>query len=337
MAVRDLTPASSSSSPLPTTAVNFRVNLADLCSMQQLVKPNVNNFKRTGPPARLMSYRNGMWIDFSKEIVGVVKSCFVDRKPIVDIVIGASKYLFDFLRMVEISFETGKQRSIAWIDEKGDCYFPNNFVDEDSEESSDESESCNSAEVEIGVEMNVEDDSGKRKRVSAISDVDDEVDSVDVEPKRQRSTPNSSSGVVNSGKWIGSRLLREEEKAYTLIRDYFLSGIRKSDPGATITAIHQCTRAGRLEKARFLVFQNQMETTKSARGSSNTVYAWHGTSARGVESILAHGFGVPSKISTYGVGTYLSPIGLPGLRCLLFLCIFIYLAVNLLAVVDRSL
>lgn len=65
------------------------------------------------------------------------------------------------------------------------------------------------------------------------------------------------------------------------------------------------------------MFQKQIEITKAARGVSNTVYAWHGASAKGVESILAHGFGVPGKVSgpeCYGVGVYLSPLGLPYMR-----------------------
>ncbi|KAH7567588.1 hypothetical protein ACOSP7_010432 [Xanthoceras sorbifolium] len=299
-------PSSSSSSP-PTNAATCRVHVPDLCSAQ-LVNHNVNNFKRSGSPARLMNYRNGTWVDFPTEVVGAVKSWFLDRKPIVDFIIEGSKCVFDFLRMLQIDFETGKQRSIAWIDENGNCFFPKIFLDDDNSNSSDNSES-NTTKVEIEIEIIINDNSEKRKREAV--DKDDEVNSVDL-LKRQRLIPNGG-GVTDSSRWMNSRLLREAEKAYTLISDYFLSGIKKIDAGATITAIHQCTRAGHLERARFEVFQKQIEFTKAARGASNTVYAWHGTSARGVESILAHGFGVPSKISTCGVGIYLSPIGLPGL------------------------
>ncbi|KAK0575786.1 hypothetical protein LWI29_007051 [Acer saccharum] len=229
-----------------------------------------------------MSYRNGAWVDFAAEVVGAVKSCFLDRKPTVEVIIEGSKCLFDFLRMLQIDFETGKQRSIAWIDENGSCFFPKIFLDDDNEDSSDNSES-NTTKVEI--EINIDDNSGKRKREAV--DKDDEVNSVDL-PKRQ-------------------------QRVYSLIRNYFLDGIKTIDAGATITAIHQCTRAGHLERARFEVFKKQIEITKAARGASNTVYVWYGTSTGGVESILAHGFGMPSKISTYGVGIYLSPTGLPSL------------------------
>ncbi|KAJ6685750.1 INACTIVE POLY [ADP-RIBOSE] polymerase SRO4-RELATED [Salix purpurea] len=92
--------------------------------------------------------------------------------------------------------------------------------------------------------------------------------------------------------------------------------MKKIDPGVVITAIHQCTRKEHSGEARQDVFQKQIEITKAARGVSNTVYAWYGAPAKEVESILAHGFGGPSKVSaseTYGVGVYLSPFGLPHL------------------------
>ncbi|KAK3231153.1 hypothetical protein Dsin_003034 [Dipteronia sinensis] len=299
--------SSSSSSP-PTKAANCRVHVPDRCSAQ-LANQNVNSFKSSGSPARLMSYRNGTWVDFAAEVVGAVKSCFLDRKPIVDVIIEGSKCLFDFLRMLQIDFETGKQRSIAWIDENGSCFFPKIFIDDDNEDSSDNSGS-NTTNVEIEIEIDIDDNSGKRKREAV--DKDDEVNSVDLS-KRQRLTPNTNSDAVDSSRWMNSRLLREAERAYSLIRSYFLAGIKTIDAGAIITAIHQCTRAGHLERARFEVFKKQIEITKAARGASNTVYAWYGTSAGGVQSILAHGFGMPSKISTFGVGIYLSPIGLPSL------------------------
>jgi preprotein translocase subunit Sec63 len=76
-------------------------------------------------------------------------------------------------------------------------------------------------------------------------------------------------------------------------------------------------RKGLSGEARQEVFLKQIEITKAARGVSNTVYAWYGAPAKEVESILAHGFGGPRKVSageTYGVGVYLSPFGLPHMR-----------------------
>lgn len=263
---------------------------------------NDNKFWRSASPRRLMNYQNGSWIDFSNEVIDSVRYSFVERKPMVIVTIEGSKYVFDFLRMVQIDFETGKQCSIAWIDVNGKCFFPTFFLGEEDEDCVEKSES-NTTKVEI--EINIKD--GMDKRPREMVDEDDEVSEDGL--KRQRL---NTQGADCSG-WLNTRLVKETDKAYTLVRNYFLAGMKKFDAAVAVTSIRQCTRVGHMERARLQVFQKQIEMTKAARGASNTVYAWHGTSSRGVESILAHGFGVPSQISTYGIGVYLSPVGLPGL------------------------
>ncbi|KAF8411877.1 hypothetical protein HHK36_004436 [Tetracentron sinense] len=60
--------------------------------------------------------------------------------------------------------------------------------------------------------------------------------------------------------------------------------------------------------------RNQREMTKAARGIDNTRLAWHGTSSKGVSSIITYGFGMHSKFpvaESYGVGIYLSSRDLP--------------------------
>ncbi|XP_031270812.1 probable inactive poly [ADP-ribose] polymerase SRO3 [Pistacia vera] len=292
--------SSSSSPPIPATKCCVRTS--DSCSAH-FINQNESNFKRSASPLRLMNYQNGSWIDLSNEVIDSVKSSFLERKPMVIVTIEGSKYVFDFLRMVRIDFETGKQRSIAWIDVNGKCFFPTVFLSEQDEDCVERSES-NTSKIEI--EINIKDGLGKRQREAV--DKDDEVSSEDVSKRPRLITQRADS----SG-WLNTKFLKETDRAYTLVRNYFLAGMKKTDAAVTVTAIHQCTRIGHLERARLDVFQKQIEMTKAARGASNTVYSWHGTSARGVESILAHGFGVPSKISTYGIGVYLSPVGLPGL------------------------
>lgn len=291
---------SSSSSSQSNSAPKCCVHSPDFCSAH-FANQNEGNFKRSAPPARLMSYRNGSWIDFSSEVTDYVKSSFLEHKPILDVKIEGSNYLFDFLRMLQIDFDTGKQRSIAWIDGKGNCYFPKMFVGEEIDE-------CNTTKIEVEININ------KRQREAV--DKDGEVNSEDIPSSKRQCLGGANNGIVDSPKWLSTRLLRESEKAYTLVRAYFLSGIKKMDAGATITSIHQCTRVGHLERARFEVFQKQIEITKAARGASNTVYAWYGASAGSIDGILAHGFGMPSKISTHGVGIYLSPVGFPCSRYL---------------------
>ncbi|XP_030454311.2 probable inactive poly [ADP-ribose] polymerase SRO3 [Syzygium oleosum] len=255
-----------------------------------------------------MYYRGGSWLDFPGRVVGSLRPGFEERMPVVDACVDGARYLFDFLRMLQIDLETGNSRSIAWIDESGKCFFPSNFVGERFEDDS-----------------AVVDGSGgnpaKRKRekieVGGGKKEEQEVSSSD---KREDVLKRPCLAVNNLGRpsprWPNVRLLSEGDKAYSQIKNFFLSGLKNVDPGATITAIHQCTRTTTFERARYEVFTKQVDITRAARGASNTVYAWHGTSAKGLSIILAHGFGVPieaPKRESYGVGVHFSPVGLPQL------------------------
>lgn len=290
--------------------------LSDCCSSRFMIQ-NHSNFKRSGAPARFMFYRNGSWINFPNEVLGDLRLGFLEGKPIMDLSIGGSNYLFDFLRMLQIDFLTENQRSIAWIDENGKCFFPKVFVDEEFANSEENPEN---PKIEIEIRIDIDGNSSKRKRdeFESNSNSNSNEDEAEVTSskkpdeddtsKRLRLTPTN----LESSRFPNARLLSQADKAYPVVSNYFTVGIKKIDQGATITAIHQCTRTGPLERARYQVFEKQIETIKAARGESNTVYAWHCASARDVEGILKHGFAVPSN----GVGIYLSPVGLPHISTL---------------------
>ncbi|GLU16000.1 hypothetical protein SLE2022_324500 [Rubroshorea leprosula] len=61
-------------------------------------------------------------------------------------------------------------------------------------------------------------------------------------------------------------ILREGDKKHQLIRDYFLSRIRKLDPAAKVTAIYKCTCEGNLEKACYALFHKQVNLNRAIRG-----------------------------------------------------------------------
>ena len=78
-----------------------------------------------------------------------------------DLSIGGSNYLFDFLHMLQIDFLTENQRSIAWIDENGKCFFPKVFVDEEFVKSEENPEN---PKIEIEIWIDIDGNSSKRKR-----------------------------------------------------------------------------------------------------------------------------------------------------------------------------
>ncbi|XP_068658167.1 probable inactive poly [ADP-ribose] polymerase SRO1 [Aristolochia californica] len=85
---------------------------------------NRHNFEKSGRPARVMFYCNREWTDFGGRALDAMCQGFAAHHPAVEVDIGGTRYLIDFLRMMQIDLTRGIQRSIAWIDEAGKCFFP---------------------------------------------------------------------------------------------------------------------------------------------------------------------------------------------------------------------
>ncbi|XP_011626768.1 inactive poly [ADP-ribose] polymerase RCD1 [Amborella trichopoda] len=121
---------------------------------------------------------------------------------------------------------------------------------------------------------------------------------------------------------LGTKLvkLNDGNKAYVSIKRLFLSGFQKEMIGMiSVDAIYGCSYASAVGLARLQTFQRHIEMTKNSFVSANVMYAWHGTSAKGVESIILHGFGRPVAgygSDAYGIGIYLTPEGYPHLSVL---------------------
>ncbi|KAL6995241.1 hypothetical protein U1Q18_005376 [Sarracenia purpurea var. burkii] len=337
---------SSTPSSITVSIPNKKVNFARDCTYTQMLVQNHTNLKRSGPPARLLFYENGSWGDFASEVVGSITARgFVEGNAVFVVGISGARYLFDLHRMLQVDLESGSQRSIAWIDVHGKCFFPKIFVDGGGKFSNLDSNPKNEvlnisqysrdnnldvaenlpaedpkSKIEIGIGGNLNstkrkkecveiesEESGKEKTERSSSD--DQLCGA----KRSRLTGDD----VESPRWPKTKLLNEGKKAYSIVKNLFLSGIGIAEPGATITSVYQCTRSGSLDRARYEVFLKQVEITKAARGDAKMTFAWHGTSAEGVAGILSHGFAMPRKNSaseSHGIGIYLSPVRSPHIR-----------------------
>ncbi|XP_022724468.1 probable inactive poly [ADP-ribose] polymerase SRO2 isoform X3 [Durio zibethinus] len=261
------------------------------CWSKRIFSQNNANIERSAVPSRFMYYRNDVWMDFSADVLETLRTGFLERKPIIEASIDGEKYIFDLKRMLQMDYLTGNCRSISWIDENGKCFFPNDFFSEDYDIG------CNYKSKNNNCNPKIDRTSSKRKR--------------EEEPE-----VSSSYKAGGAAKWPNMKLLRETERTYLLVKSHFLNGMRRVDDGVMVTSIHQLKREGHLIKSRLEVLLKQVEITKAARGTSNMVYAWYGASAKVVETILAYGFGLPSKVPAtdlYGIGVYLSPVGLPHL------------------------
>ncbi|CAI9116046.1 OLC1v1017094C1 [Oldenlandia corymbosa var. corymbosa] len=304
-------------------------NAAPFDRQAQFLVQNHANFRKSAEPGRVMFYdTDGSWVDYPEEVLSSVKCGFREGKAMVEVSLEGRLCLFDFYRMLEIEFDSGHERSIAWIDVNGQCFFPKAFVNS-SVDGCDCDENAGfegfvgdnpqkiSIEVKIVGDFDNQENLYKRKRECEDIEVDQvvkgqpEMSSSDV---RNHGAKKHKGSGMEAAKWPKTKVLREGDKEYGIVKGLFLSWLGRVEPGATITRIHQCTRNGPLEKARYATFTEHIEYVKKTRGDSNTVFAWYGTSAKGVECILARGFGMPDEVrrpQPHGVGVYLSPIKSP--------------------------
>ncbi|XAR62028.1 hypothetical protein NMG60_11016605 [Bertholletia excelsa] len=326
----------------------------DYWATQSLME-NYSNFKKSSLPFRIMFYDGGSWIDFVGEVVDSLRTGFEKGNAVTHVELGEDRYVFDLYRMLQVDLQSGNQRSIAWIDVNGKCFFPRSFIDGGGEFDNVVARSkqglvmddCQDLNLEIlnatkelesehpkiitKVGGNV--NPNKRKSVSVDiksgEDVKDETE--ESASKNQARGPKRLHLVTedaDSPRWPKTKPLREEERVYGIIKNVFNSALGIAEPGAKITQIHQCIRSHPLEKVRQEIFEIRKDLITAARGEANIVLAWHGTSAEGVTSILSRGFSVPSKVpdsEAHGVGIYLSPIRSPHIRysktcVLLLLC-----------------
>ncbi|XP_073019985.1 inactive poly [ADP-ribose] polymerase RCD1-like [Primulina eburnea] len=287
---------------------------------------NYSNFKRSSEPKRVMFYDHGSWTDYPEVVVEVLKLGFSEGMPMIEARIEGIDRFLDFYRMLEIELESGNQRSISWIDVDGKCFFPkiciNTYDNNDPDfVGGDE----NNPKIEIEIKLSKLASSGslkslnlnelekltKRNREEQAEMNQPEESSSNVKVKRRKIVCEKE---LQSPRWPKTRVLRAEEEGYTSVKKLFLTGLKTVEPGAEVTVINQCVKTGPLDAARRQVFMKQMEITKQSRGVSNMVLAWYGASAKGVESILMHGFGIPAMASRsegHGVGIHLSPVRSP--------------------------
>lgn len=306
------------------------------CVSSQSMVHNYENFKRSDVPERLMEWCGGAWVELSGDALSRARSAFLDRVPMVEIEVEGNVCIFDFYRMLKVEVgSSGLQRSIAWIDFKGNCFFPKFFVDEslldddndvddeedddDDEHSSNNNNNANIPKIEIEIKIdnvgiNVgngnNNNNNKDKNKNDVGIIDGKRKRVCDEEDTADSSCNSKTGDgsrkrprferVQKVSWPNSRLVPEEERAFVFVKNLFMNGMKVVDPGVEITAIRQFVRTGPIEKARWAAFHTQMESIQDdvgREGRPKFVFAWHGASKKGVFDIFAHGFGVPSDAS----------------------------------------
>ncbi|XP_077252474.1 putative inactive poly [ADP-ribose] polymerase SRO2 [Tasmannia lanceolata] len=247
---------------------------------------NRQNYEKSAVPARLMFLLNDGWTDFSAEVFEILKTAFASGNGSTVVEIDGSTHLVDFLRMILIDLNSGRERSVAWIDVNGKCFFPKAFIDGDS--GFDCPRSSKRALECLG-----ETDSRKRVCLSRSSEF---------EMSRRRPTLDSMGRLLAK--------LSESDRSYIAVKDLFLAGMVKIDSRVKVEEIYSCSYASSMSSARFQAFERNVEMTKARRGDGNVRLAWHGASRKVVERLVLQGFGqvqARNGGNCYGIGIYLSP------------------------------
>ncbi|XP_077217859.1 putative inactive poly [ADP-ribose] polymerase SRO3 [Tasmannia lanceolata] len=208
-----------------------------------------------------MFYSHSEWSDYPYDNFQVLKTAFVSGFPSTILEIQSHRYLIDFLRMLQTDLTSGSERSIAWIDVSGKCFFP-----------------C-SVHQPIAEEKGETQPPTSNKRVRISQEEEDVIPAVDV-----------ACIVKLDFNLIGMKL-NEESVDYKKIKNIFMKGMREMDKKAKVTAIHCCLYKGAKRIERLQEFRRYMRLTELLRGDANVAYGWYGGSPQAVENFILHGFG----------------------------------------------
>lgn len=293
------------------------------------------NFRKSGPLKRLMYYQDGEWIDFPQSILPVVKEDLQIEKSVIEVDLDGKICVLDFVSMMLVDLRTGNQQSIAWIDEAGNCFFPEIFADGVG------GDECNCLEHEnnqVGIDLNAQESNVIKLQIeielnrsniyeqeesSGDSNALVKVVKVDLKPETEDSTMENGddqNGVsASKGNGSSAENLPGEEKALMLdpawgdldsdsVRKIFLMGIKQS---AHASIIDVSRGSSTFMEARLELFQKQAEIVKKLRGHPNVQFAWLPSTKSAHSSIMNYGIvsgDSTNKNSRYGFGVHLNPI-----------------------------
>lgn len=305
-----------------------------------------SNFKKSKNLQRLMYHDNDEWNDFSPDIIAHVNKNLLADKSAIEVELNQTKFLLNFLHMMQLDLDTGSSRPIAWIDVSGNCFFPEIFSDCDEENSY--SNEFAEADNHVGNEPRAFNDINLHLEI-AIHGIDNESSgesNVNVEQVQahESTIPRNCDDGTNyscakasfkqgdvkceDGQLIDGKMIQvvgpgTRSLASDTVKELFLKSISSS--AAEIVEIHRCTSI--LTKSRLELFEKQAEITKRYRGDANVQYAWLPCSKESVSTILQYGFGHYKSLKLKplnGMGIHLFPANGTQIRLVYFHLISIY-------------
>lgn len=290
---------------------------------------NYSNFMKSGLPQRLLFYKNSEWIDFSEDIIRLMRDDFQEKKAIIEVTCQDQQFLLDFVRMLHIDTKTGLSKPLAWIDVHGKCFFPEIYSEFGVPHDNHLGENVHVPSVPIGTHLDTfvsaseNSNSGfpyyknkKTKRDKLILKNDPMALMGEVVGENDLCI-SASSNAVNSGmEQENATATVSSQLACVSVRRFFLSGMY---PYVDAKGIVNISRAPKVDESGNLLFNSflkNIEITKKIRGIANVRHAWLPVSKSTAKEMMLHGVMRIEKHvsgSAYGVGAYLAPVNCPNI------------------------
>ncbi|XP_022159742.1 inactive poly [ADP-ribose] polymerase RCD1-like isoform X2 [Momordica charantia] len=293
---------------------------------------NYKNFSKSGLPQRFLYYEDGDWIDYPQIIVQLIREQFQIRNAAVEVEVDGRHLLLDALYMIQVELKTGVQQHIAWIDDNGQCFFPefysggtvmHQFHDYELEDGSAVALSDQTGMREINLHLEI----GITEANSSQSEEYIEESNRDI-----RISNIKEESCDNGGDWEGNenksrKPVAEMQEAVAGIKEIdcymtppneliqsnvdsddvknmFLMGMGSIK---NIEVLEVKRWSSHLMQARLDLFKKQIEITKKNRGNANVQYGWLAVNKDVLSGSILYGAGHcgPKLTSSYGV--HLSP------------------------------
>ncbi|KAL2518373.1 Inactive poly [ADP-ribose] polymerase RCD1 [Abeliophyllum distichum] len=278
-----------------------------------------------------MCYYHGEWNDFPQAIVKSVQKDLLAKKTAVEVDVNGNIVLLDFLHMMQLDMNSGLHQPIAWIDESGNCFFPEIFSDYDEAHGShyefdkghghlaSEPQGPESIKLHVEIEINGSDTFKLKESVGEsnvkqiqVQENPAEKDCDEVNNSRTRVSATKADEKPEENKEMEGKMVMMVDHVQGFldadtVKKIFLKGIGSSARAEVVEVHHGSSTT---MEARLELFQKQVEITKKYRGDANVQYAWLPCSKGTVSGIMKYGVGhyELSKIKpAYGTGIYLIP------------------------------
>ncbi|KAJ8754413.1 hypothetical protein K2173_002864 [Erythroxylum novogranatense] len=291
-----------------------------------------SNFARTGEPKRLLFYQNGEWIDSSQDLLNLVREDFKVKKGVVETDFKGDHFMLDFLHMLRVDMKTGSHQPMAWIDDRGSCFFPEIYIDDNESyeycqhvcgknQGPKFEETYGPQEIKLQLEIDINGvDQSKLKDCSEESDAlleqiqgagkpMKELCTVEFEGSCDQIYDEKADEAIKDNQQIKENLVKGVESDYgklnaDTVRKIFLMGMSFIG-GADIIDVHRCSSISL--PARLELFEKHVEFVKWHRGDANVQYGWLASSKNALPTILSYGLGHcgPSTAKS-SIGVHLS-------------------------------